>query len=72
MWQIERLMYRTCLLLKSVTVLTFLKGCSQLPGLILKCDQQLAISQKVHIERFIELAKPYMILQTPLILYYVP
>ncbi|XP_023946630.2 uncharacterized protein LOC112051988 [Bicyclus anynana] len=55
----------------TINIPTFLKGRSQLPGVVLKRDQRLT-SQRVHIERLIGLTKTYKILQTPIISFYVP
>lgn len=55
----------------AVNIPAFLKGKSQLPGFVLKRDQQLA-SQRAHIERLIGLTKTYKILQSPMVSFYVP
>lgn len=54
-----------------INIPTFLKGKSQIPGLLLKEDQKLA-SQRVHIERLIGLTKTFKILTTELNQFYVP
>ncbi|XP_047041908.1 uncharacterized protein LOC124645958 [Helicoverpa zea] len=54
-----------------INIPTFLKGKSQIPGVLLKQDQKLA-SQRVHIERLIGLSKTYKILTSELNQYYIP
>lgn len=50
---------------------TFLKGLTQLPGIKLKHDRQLA-KNRIHIERLIGLTKTFKILKSDVNAYYVP
>lgn len=54
-----------------INIPNFLKGKSQIPGVLLKLDKKLA-SQRVHIERLIGLTKTYKILTSELNQFYVP
>lgn len=55
----------------NVNIPTFLKGKSQIPGILLKKDQELA-RERVHIERLIGLTKTYKVLTSELNHFYVP
>lgn len=72
-WLIRGFNVQDLLAVKNITlnIPTFLKGKTQLPGLVLKRDQKLA-TQRVHIERLIGLTKTFKILQAPMVSFYAP